>query len=453
MTLTKSPLIASIVDTPADRADLTAAFNAIDNKRRGLDTLWNYYNGPQPLKYSTEKLAELFQSINAHFEENWMSVVVSAVLDRLELEGFQVTGSEEAGKKLTELFTQLHIDLEADDAHEASLATSQAYMIVWKVDGETVAYYNDPRLCHVFYEDADPKKKSFAAKWFTRTDGSQEITLYYVDRLEHWVSAKMKENQTVEKSEAFTLESIEENTFGEIPVFPLFSVGEIFKVLTIQDAINKLFADMMTASEFGSLMQKYIISNADVGGLKNSPNEIWSLPAGDGQGQQTSVGQFAATPLENFSNQMSGLASDIFTQTSTPKHYLMPAGSNISGEALLAMEAPLTKKVSKRQKRFGAQWQEIAAFIARLEGMDIKPYQIVPTWKRAESIQPLTEMQTVQTATGAGVPLESALENAGWDKKKIDDVTKKKKEALRNRVNVVRTPIPPAVDGQEVAGQ
>jgi hypothetical protein len=87
----------------------------------------------------------------------------------------------------------------------------------------------------------------------------------------------VKENQTVEKVEAFTWESTEDNTFGVIPVFELKSQGEIFKVITLQDAINKLFADMMASAEFGTLPQKYIISNADSTGLKNSPNEIWSL--------------------------------------------------------------------------------------------------------------------------------------------------------------------------------
>lgn len=420
MTLTESPLIASIIETPIDRKDLTAAFNAIRNKRKDLDTLFNYYNGPQPLKYSTDKLAELFQNINAHFETNWCSVVVNAVLDRLELEGFQVTGNGAAGVMLTDLFTRLHIDIEADDAHEASLATSQAYIIVWKNEGKTVTYYNDPRLCHVFYEDANPRKKSYAAKWFNRNDGVQEITLYYVDRLEHWVSAKMKEHQTAEKAEAFTLESKETNTYSVIPVFPLFSPGEIFKVITSQDAINKLFADMMTAAEFSALKQKWIISNADVTSLKNSSNEIWGIPAGDGQGQPTSVGQFDATPLDNFSNEMNALASDLFSQTSTPKHYLMPAGANISGEALLAMEAPLTKKVSKRQKRFGAQWQDIAAFIAQLEGMAIEPADIQPIWKRVESIQPFTEAQTRQIDVATGIPLITTLKRDGWKKTEID---------------------------------
>ena len=117
----------------------------------------------------------------------------------------------------------MHLDLEADEAHRASLATSQAYIIVWKDDGETVAYYNDPRLCHVFYEDANPRKKKYAAKWFSHSDGRQEITLYYVDRIEHWVSAKMKEGAS--KAESFALESVEVNAFGVIPVFDMKSEG------------------------------------------------------------------------------------------------------------------------------------------------------------------------------------------------------------------------------------
>ena len=438
----ESVMQTTIVPTEQSKADMVAAFKMINGKRKNLDTLFSYLDGPQPLKYSTAKLAELFRNINARFEENLCSVVVDAVLDRIELEGFAVTGNDEATKKLKEVFDKIHLDIEADEAHRASLGTSQAYIIVWKDDGDTVAYYNDPRLCHVFYEDANPRKKRYAAKWFSHIDGRQEITLYYEDRLEHWISAKMSENQNASKAEAFIFAGVEPNTFGVIPVFELQSEGEIFKVLTMQDAINKLFSDMMTTSEFGALSQKWIISNADVSGLKNSPNEIWNIPAGDGQGQQTSVGQFAASPLNNFSAEMDRIANKMFVITRTPKHYLMDTGANISGEALLAMEAPLVKKANKRQKRFGAQWQDIGAFIAQLEGIAVTADMVRPVWKRAESVQPLTEMQTVQTATGAGIPLESALARQGWADDEIAEVTKKKKEALRARVNTIRVPVP-----------
>jgi hypothetical protein len=439
MTLTESPLIASVVETPPERKDLTEAFNAISGKRKDLDTMFSYFDGPQPLKYSAEKLKELFDNSLTQFEINWCAVVVDAVLDRLELEGFQVTGDETASQKLTELFIRLHLDLEADEAHAASLATSQAYIIVWKDEGETVAYYNDPRMCHVFYEDANPRKKRFAAKWFNRADGRQEITLYYVDRLEHWVSAKT--SSSIDKESAFAFENKEANPYGVIPVFDMKSPGEIFKIVTDQDAVNLLLSDMITAAEFGAIPQKYAISQADPGNIKNGPN-MWAwLPANDGQGEQSQIGQFPPTNLANFSVEIDKLANAIAIITRTPKHYFLNTGANISGEALLAMEAPLVKKAGKRQKKFGAQWQDIAAFIAQLEGMNVTADKIKPLWKRAESIQPLTEMQTVQTGTSAGVDVETMLLRSGWGQKEIDDMNNRKQANLKKRVNSVRVPV------------
>lgn len=435
--LTTEEVNSSIIPADSTRKDLQEAFNTISNKRAGLDNLFNYMDGPQPLKYSTTKLQELFNDINAHFEMNWCSVVVDATLDRIQLEGFRVTNDEAATQKLQAVFDKLHLDLEADDAHKASLATSQAYIIVWKEEGETAIYYNDPRLCHVFYEDSSPKKKRFAAKWFNRSGGGQEITLYYTDRIEHWTSQKQK----VQKASAFVLESSEGNTFGVIPVFDLKSEGEIFKVLTIQDAVNKLFDDMMVAGEFSAVLQKYVISQSDPGMLKNAANAVWWIPAGDGQGQQGSAGYFPPTELSNFSNEIDKLANAIAIITRTPKHYFLNTGANISGEALLAMESPLVKKAGKRQKKFGAQWQDIAAFIAQLEGVKVTADQIKPMWKRAESIQPLTEMQTVQAGTNAGVDIETMLRHEGWDDKEIDAMNKRKQANLKKRVNSVRVPV------------
>lgn len=435
-----------IVAVAPERADLTAAFNAIRNKRPDLDLLFSYYEGPQPLKYSTEKLAELFRNINAHFEQNWMSVVVDATLDRIQLNGFTTKdGNADADAKFKLLFDKLHIDIEADKAHLASLTTSQGYVIVWQDEGETVVYYNDPRMCHVFYEDANPRKKRYAAKWFSN-GGGQEITLYYVDRIEHWVS--QKSSVALDKANSFMLASVEANTFGVIPVFELKSQGEIFKVLTSQDAVNKLFADMMTAAEFGSVMQRYVISQSDPGALKNSPNEIWWLPAADGQGEGTTVGQFQSTPLDNFSVQMEKIANHIFINTRTPKHYLMETGANISGEALLAMEAPLNKKCKKRQNYFASQWQDIAAFIAQLEGIDTTPDNINCVWERIESIQPKTDAETRQVNVNSGVPLEVALKWEGRTPDDIKEITDAKQAAdnkaakrLQDRLNAVRVPV------------
>jgi hypothetical protein len=406
--------------------DFQAAFKTIRAKRPTLDLLNSYVEGGQPLRYSTRRLKEAFDKIDVRFEINWCSVVVDTTLDRLGLNGFD-TEDKAANDTLDEIFDKLHIDLEADKAHHAALSMTDAYIIVWK-DGDNIeVYYNDPRMVHVFYDSAHPTVKSYAAKWFTRDDTKQQITLYYTDRIEQYIS---RGNKEINNEKDFELKETEENTFGVIPVFQLKTRGEIVKITSIQDAINKLFADMMVASEFGAFAQRYVISNSDPGNLKNAPNEIWWIPSGDGMGQGSSVGQFTSTDLKNYLDAMATLASDIAIITRTPKHYLMNTGSNISGEALLAMESPLVKKAEKHKRRFNAAWQDVAQFILQLDGITVDATSIVPVWDRVESVQPKAEAETRQVSFNTGIPLITLLRREGWTEQEIkmleEDIAKEK---------------------------
>lgn len=406
--------------TSTTLTDLERAFNTIRAKRPTLDMLMNYAQGPQPLKYSTSRLATAFGNITATFTVNWMSLVIDATLDRIQLSGFD-TDDKTANERLDAIFERLHLDIEADKAHGAALTTSQSYIIAWKGDdGEIECYANDPRLCAVFYDPEHPRKKVYAAKWFNRSDETQEITLYYEDRLEHWGSQKTTSG--IDKASAFTLESVEPNTYGVIPVFELKSPGEIYKVLTLQDSINKLFADMMVAAEFGAFVQRWVISQSDPGALKNAPNEIWWIPSSDNQGQASSVGQFSPTDLNNYLLAMSELASAIAIITRTPKHFLMTTGANVSGEALLALENPLTRKAEKRQREFATTWMDVATFLAKLDGVEIKPSDVNVIWEKIESTQPKTEAETNQILINMGIPLVTVLRDAGWSQDDIDSM-------------------------------
>src|SRR5664279_4038399 len=100
--------------------DIQEAIETINNKRAGITLLYSYANGPQPLRYSTERLREAFDDLSAHFDLNYCSMVIDATLDRLGITGFG--GPDKAATdKLTELFDDLHIDLEAMKAHNSSL--------------------------------------------------------------------------------------------------------------------------------------------------------------------------------------------------------------------------------------------------------------------------------------------------------------------------------------------
>jgi hypothetical protein len=422
--------------------DLERAYNALNAKLGNYKKLFAYADGNQELVYSTERLKEAFGNLTARFNQNWCAVVLNSTLDRLVLKGFD-PANRQVNDQLDNLWSHLHLSLDAYQVHRDALITSEGYIIAWKGEDGLDVYHNDPRLCHLFYSLDRPKVKEFAAKWYVGADEKYHMTLYYTDRLEYYVA---KTKATPSSARAFEVEKEPvENPYKEIPVFRFYCEGELFNIITLQDAINKLCADMMVAAEYGAFRQRWVITNATTDGLKNGPNMIWEIPAGDGIGQATSVGEFQETGLGNYIDSMDKLANTIAVISRTPKHYLTAVGGNISGDALMAMEAPLVKKVEQRQESFGVTWQELAAFLLKLEGEIVNENELLPVWEPAESDQPITDAQSTQYQVQAGIPLETVLRRKGWGKSEIlqmrddaEEVKKRESEVAKALLDKLR---------------
>jgi hypothetical protein len=389
-------------------SDLDRAYKTITAKRPGYDARYSYYEGDAPLRYTSERLRQAFESFDVYFAENWLSVVVNSVLDRLTLKGFSIP-DKTANAKLDELFTRDAMQLTAYDIHEAGLVTSEAFAIAERdEEGEVTAYFNDPRLCHMFYLADRPKVKEFAAKlWFDEATDTKRMALYYPDRTEFYVAGK---NTTT--SRAFTLTGSEVNATGKIPVFHFRNTrrgkAEFGKAeVSMQDAVNKLFSDMMVAAEFTSMKQRVIISSADPGDLKSFAN--WFIP--DPQAKVQEIGGVELTP---FLNAMDNLAFTLGVITRTPKHYFYQQSGDPSGDALNTMEAPLVRKTLQRQENYAVTWKELAAYLLELDGVQVAPTAVTPIWQPVETVQPMARAQIMQTETSAGVPLVVSAKRQGW---------------------------------------
>lgn len=402
-------------------ADLKRAYDTLTAKSVIYTTLWSYYDGNAPVPYVTNRLRDVFDKQDARFTENWAAVVVDSELERIRLNEF-VTPDEATTKALNDLFAETELKLDADDVHTASLVCGEAFVFVWKDEEYGIeAYYNDPRLCHVFYQEDNPRRASFACKWWVGADEKRYLNLYYPDRIQYYVSS----GKSSDVSSAAAFKPVTDmpdvvNDFGIIPIFHFRRERRTIKsaltnVIEPQDAINKLFSDMMVAAEFGAFPQRFIISNATLDKLKNAPGEIWSIPAGDGSDQGTSAGEFTASQLKNYLDAMDKIAADIAKITRTPKHYFGGQGGDPSGEALIAMEAPLNKKAQATIDRVVPTWQQVAAFMLKLNGNgEITPQDITPQFERPETVQPRTQAEIRDLNNRAGVPLKTTLREEGW---------------------------------------
>ena len=344
-TITRLLSSTDLDDIDEQRPDLDRAYKVLAGKLSGYGDIWNYYDGDQPLMYTAERMRDLFQDLNmATFVENWCAVVIDAANDRINLSGITVKDAA-ASQTLEDVWEELELSLEASDAHEAALVIGESYIIVWEdADDKVQVFYNDPRLVHLFYEPANPKKKWYGAKWWVGGDNHVRLTLYYDDHIEYYRSGKTAKNVTSSKAFVAYNPTEEEggdaptHEYGEVPIYHYRTErrkvkGDLVNVIPIQNAINKLVTDMMVAAEFGAFKQRYIVSNADTKALKNAPNEIWEIPTGDGEGGGVQVGEFDATDLNNYIQSIDHLATAVAIISRTPKHFLFQQGGVPSGEA------------------------------------------------------------------------------------------------------------------------
>lgn len=408
-------------------------------KAKNYKILWDYYEGRQPLVYSYDRMREIFSNLNARFTQNWCAVVVDATNDKIQLQRITVADNKQATDDLGKLLNSTQLVLESGDVHLAALVTGESYIIGWPDEetGEPQAYYNDPCNVHLFYEADKPRQKRFAAKWWVGDDDHRYLTLYYPDRLEYYRSTNAVRTYSdgvyapkeVSSGKEFsTWQANGVNPYGVIPVFHFRRehrtvCSELQNIIEPQDAINKLLADMMIAAEFGAFPQRYVISQAGTAQLKNAPNMIWDIPAGDGEGQEVSAGQFDAAPLDNYLKAIDKWCTAIAIISRTPKHYFFGQGGDPSGESLIAQEAPLNRKAQKYIDHFTATWSEVGQFMALLGGLgDIDDNAIVPIFDKPQTVQPYTQALIRKESVAAGIPLMWIMKQEGYTEQELADL-------------------------------
>jgi hypothetical protein len=418
--------------------DLELAFEVLKRKGERYSRLWDYYDGRHPQRYNASRLAELFRRVDANFSENWCGVVVDSVLERVNLLRFVVGEDEALTSRLEMIWKGTEMDLQAWDVHLDALVTGEGFVMAGlDENGELESYVNDSRLVAAFYDAEKPNRMRMAAKWWLdMSAGGYRLNLYYPERIEYYASPK----SDLQTSKAFTeYQPAAENPYGLIPVFHFRrerrgAISELDNVIPIQDAVNKLVADMMVSAEFGAFKQRYVISNADgLGSLRNAPNEVWTIPAGDGVGQGSTAGQFESTELGNYLSGIEHFVSAISTISKTPGNYFFKNQSHApSGEALIAMESPLNHKCQRMIEMMGNTWESVGRFLLEtysprdllpqplsLKGEGSKKGEVRAVFEKPETVQPRTRAEIRQMNVTSGIPLVTSLRDEGWSDSQI----------------------------------
>jgi hypothetical protein len=423
-----------------------------------------YYNGDHDLAFASAKFENTFGSLFREFALNLCPAICDAVRDKLKIEGFSVSvsrprvnkGSSQVGGALTHvratdtettdmIWHRNRMYARSGEVHKEALKNGDAYLIVWPDgDGNASIFPNAAPSCTVEYDEEDPGKIVWAAKFWRTREKFTRLNLFYPDRIERYITSKPHEGILPEAKEFVSfvgpqaaspadpedargpraVRHIIQNPYGVVPVFHFannasigeFGRSELEDAIPVQDGMNKSVLDMLVAMEFSAYRQRwaagieieYDTEGNLVAPFKAGVDHLW-ISGNEG----ARFGDFETANLDGFLKVKDGFRIDIASVTGTPLYYLLPHGRGFaSGEAMRKAESRFIAKVRDRQTSFGQVWADVMRFALRIEG---EPNVILSTrWEDAASLTEKEMLENLLLKTQLGLSNSEALKEAGY---------------------------------------
>jgi len=389
-----------------------------------------YYRGEHNMAFSTAQYREVFGTLFSHFADNWCDLVVDASAERLRVEGFRFGEDPNADEAAWEIWQRNKMDAEADMAHTDAIKLGCTYVLVGADDGGQASMQVEPAdKAIVALDPAQGRHRLAGLRSWTDEFGVEHCALYLPDEVRWW--RREGSGNTGETTSRWEDDlGSGTNPLGVVPLIPLANAptlgnrlgrSDIERVIPLQNAINKLCADMIVASEFAAYPQRWatgveIPVNPETG-EKYQPNflggadRVWGVEA-----DQARFGNFAIADLSPYVRAIEMCIQHIAAQTRTPPHYLLGAmGSFPSGESLKATETGLVAKVRRKQLSFGEGWEEAMRLAFQVEG-DKQHGDVVTVetiWANPESRIVAETVDAAVKLASIGVPRPALWEYVG----------------------------------------
>ncbi|MFB7288986.1 phage portal protein [Actinacidiphila glaucinigra] len=376
---------------------------------RSADVLRNdrYYRGKHPLNFASDEFQKYCADRYKGFSDNWVQPVADSPVERLTVTGIQAPGASKADAELWGVWQRNGLDADSQLGFLGAGNAARSFVLVWgdpDDDDTPCVTFEDASTAIVQYVPGSRRKRRAAMKMWQ--DGFSEFaTLYLPDEVWKFErplsSGEKKSPQMAEADEVvdgWTPREMDAepnpqpNPMGVVPMVelpnrPLLAadpVSDISGVISMQDAINLLWALLFTGADFASLAQRIIIGA-----------EVPKIPILDANGQKVGekpidlkkfvndrilwlenpnakVESWPAASLTAYTDIIEVAVGHIAAQTRTPQHYLVGKMANLSGDALIAAETGLVKRAEEKQLWFGQALREVFQLICLARGEDAR---------------------------------------------------------------------------------
>lgn len=417
----------------------------------------DYYEGKHPLAFASEKFLTLFGPYFEEFADNWMPIVADALVERLGVVGFRFGGDGEGDRDAWRIWQANNLDSEHNIALTEAAIAAQSFLLVWRDPSDEATPMITVESAHevvVAYDSGNRRRRAAALKVWTGDDGHEHATLYLPDRVHKFRQQSSAERRVVmpngvaypggwvPREDDGPAEFA--NPLGVVPVVPLCNRPRLLKparselqtVIPMQNAVNKLVADMMAASELGAMPARwatgYEVEVDDNGRAIPPPiTEMWRrMLINENPGGK--FGQFTPAQLGDFRQSIEMLIQHIASQTRTPPHYFMHGDTPPSGESIKSAETGLVAKARNRQLTFGEAFEEAMRLaFAVLDDDRADALGAETLWRDPESRTEGEHVDAVLKTKALGIPWRQLMIDLGKTPQEIDRMEQWRREDAR----------------------
>lgn len=445
-------------------------------RRVEIDRNHAYYRGEQRLKFASEQFQKYHGERYRDFSDNWVQVVADSPVERLTLNGIKPMGKKKADTESWRVWQENALDADSQLGFLGAVNSARAFVLVWgNPDDETTpeVTFEDASQCVVLYEPGSRRKRRAALKRWQ--DGDSEFATLYL-RDEVWkfarpLLAKQEKSpqmaQVEEELKRWTPREFpdepnpQNNPMGRVPMVELPNkpmladepISDVSGVVAMQDAINLLWAQLFTASDYASFPQRVVLGaeRPTMPVLDDDGQIVGERPVDLERfavdrvlwitGDDTKIDEWKAANLEAYTNVMEVAVGHIAAQTRTPQHYLIGKIANLSGDALIAAETGLVKRVQEKQLWFGQGLREMFTLIAIAQGKDAKARKLsagTVLWADAESRSEAQLADALHKLKDIGFPFEYIASRWGLTPTEVADLIEmRKREAAEDPVGEI----------------
>jgi len=418
---------------------------AHDSDLPQLRLMDSYYEGTQPLSYLAPEIQSELSDRMRQLVINWPQLVVDALDERLDVEGFRYADSETTADDLWSVWQASDMDEGSQQAHVDALALKRSYVIVGaNEDDESTPIVTAESALEVFAE-RDPRTRQVTAA-VKRWDEPAAAGVAPVKWAQLYLPAM---RCTFEQQKGAWVEvDRDEHDLGQVLVVPLANrprlrhldgTSELRSVIPISDAACKIASDMMVSAEFHAMPRRWAtgMSRDDFADENGQPLGAMSSLAGRlwaNESTEVKFGQFPEAQLSNFHETINVLARLVAALTGLPPAFLgLATDQPPSADAIRASEARLVKRAERRQRAFGEAWERVMRLVLLVRDGELDPRtrKLETVWRDPSTPTFAQKADAVVKLHASGIlPTEQAWEDLGYSAVQRDRMRGMQDDAL-----------------------